>query len=201
MTTVVIGGHARKVGKTSVAAGLIHAFRQYSWTAVKISSHWHEAPPAAGTCVIHEEKSGGNHSDSARYLAAGAARSYWIRIRDGQIASALPEILPVLRSSPFVIIESNSILRFIQPDLSILVLRCDVDDFKDSARETLRHAHAAITIACESASPVWRDFVRENLPEIPLFAAPDPQILPDGLLAFVKARLQISDFRFQTSGL
>jgi hypothetical protein len=197
MTTVVIGGHARKVGKTSVAVGLIRAFRQYPWTAVKISSHWHGAPRSGEACVIHEEKSGGDHSDSARYLSAGAARSYWIYVRDAQLASALPEILPVLQSSPFVIIESNSILRYIQPDLSIMVLRCDVDDFKDSARETLHHAHAAITIACESASPAWRDFVRENLTEIPLFAAPDPQILPDGLLAFVRSRLRISDFRFQ----
>jgi hypothetical protein len=197
MTTIVIGGHSRKVGKTSVAVGLIRALPQYSWTAVKISSHWHEASLAGGACVIHEEKAGGAHSDSARYLAAGAARSYWIRVRDGQIASALPEILPVLRSSPFVIIESNSILRHIQPDLSIMVLRCDVDDFKDSARETLRHAHAVITIACESVSPAWRDFLRENLPAIPQFAAPDPQILPDALLAFVKSHLRISDFRFQ----
>jgi hypothetical protein len=194
MTTVVIGGHARKVGKTSVAVGLIRAFRQYSWTAVKISSHGHEASPSGDTCVIHEEKAGGDHSDSARYLDAGAARSLWIRVRDGQMAAALPEILPILQSSPFVIIESNSILRYIQPDLSIMVLRGDVDDFKNSARETLRQVHAAIAIAYESASPAWRDFVSANLPEVPLFAAPDPQILPDGLLAFVKSHLRIADF-------
>ena len=35
---VAVGGHSRNVGKTSVAAGLIYAFRKYSWTAIKISS-------------------------------------------------------------------------------------------------------------------------------------------------------------------
>ena len=42
MPIIVVGGHARNVGKTSVVAGLISAFPQYSWTAIKISSHQHQ---------------------------------------------------------------------------------------------------------------------------------------------------------------
>ena len=41
MAVIVVGGHSRNVGKTSVVAGLISAFSRYSWTAVKISWHRH----------------------------------------------------------------------------------------------------------------------------------------------------------------
>src|SRR6266550_816622 len=34
MSLVVVGGHSRNIGKTSVVAGLIEALPQYNWTAV-----------------------------------------------------------------------------------------------------------------------------------------------------------------------
>ena len=39
MRLVVVGGQARKVGKTSVIAGLIRGLSGLAWTAVKISHH------------------------------------------------------------------------------------------------------------------------------------------------------------------
>jgi len=39
MRLVVVGGQARKVGKTSVVAGLIRGLNMLAWTAVKISHH------------------------------------------------------------------------------------------------------------------------------------------------------------------
>jgi hypothetical protein len=39
MKLVVVGGQARKVGKTSVIAGLIRGLNSLAWTAVKISHH------------------------------------------------------------------------------------------------------------------------------------------------------------------
>jgi hypothetical protein len=189
MTTIVIGGHSRKVGKTSVTAGLIRAFSQYRWTALKISSHWHDVPPNEDICVILEEHVSGEQSDTARFLAAGAARSFWIRVRDDQAGTAMPKLLPILQSSPFVIIESNCILRHIQTDLYIMVLRYDVDDFKESARETLSRANAVVAIDRDIARPAWADFAREKLAGIPLFVSSDPLIIPSGLLDLVSSRL------------
>jgi hypothetical protein len=37
MATVVVGGHSRNIGKTSVMAGLIRALPEYHWTAFKIT--------------------------------------------------------------------------------------------------------------------------------------------------------------------
>ena len=189
MTTIVIGGHSRKVGKTSVTTGLIRAFSQYPWTALKISSHWHDASPNEDICEILEEHVSGEQSDSARFLAAGAARSFWIRVREDQTEAAMPKLLPILQSSSFVIIESNCILRHIQPDLYIMVLRYDVDDFKESARETLSCANAVVTIQREGASPAWADFAREKIAGIPLFVSSDPLVIPSGLLDLISTRL------------
>ena len=39
MTLIVVGGHSRSVGKTSVVAGLIAALPEFGWTAVKITQY------------------------------------------------------------------------------------------------------------------------------------------------------------------
>ena len=41
MAILVVGGHSRSVGKTSVVAGLIAALPEYDWTAFKITQYGH----------------------------------------------------------------------------------------------------------------------------------------------------------------
>ena len=48
MALIVIGGHSRSVGKTSVVAGLIAALRELEWTAVKITQYGHGVCSANG---------------------------------------------------------------------------------------------------------------------------------------------------------
>jgi hypothetical protein len=192
VTTIVIGGHSRKVGKTAVVAGVIRAFCQYPWTAAKISSHWHEKPPDRTPCIVQEETVQGEQSDSGRFLAAGAARAFWIRIREDRFLESLPVLQPVLQSSSFVIIESNCILRLIRPELYVMVLHSGVDDFKESARVTLPHSDAILLISSGSASPAWQDLVQENAAGIPLFKSNDPKVLPPEFLEFVRTRISAS---------
>jgi hypothetical protein len=189
MTTIVVGGHARKVGKTSVAAGLIAAFSQYDWTAVKICSHWHAGDAPSGTFGIFEERDRAGSSDTSRFLGAGASRSIWVRIGDDGLEPAMPRLLQTIQSSPFVMIESNRILRYVRPDIYIMVLRYDVADFKESARETLRQAHAILAINWSSSFPAWKGISQETLAGIPLFTATDPSVIPAGLLDLVGNRL------------
>ena len=195
MTTVVIGGHSRNVGKTSVMAGLIYAFRKHSWTAIKISSHWHagshpsEDEGKGRIYSIHEETSREGHSDTSRFLAAGASRSLWVRVRKNGLAAAMDQLRPILQSSPFVIIESNSILGFIKPDIYIVVLRYDVEDFKDSARETLKQAHAVVALNCSPSTPSWKGMAAETLSRIPIFTTNDLLVIPKDLIEWVGARL------------
>ena len=194
MTTVVVGGHSRKVGKTSVAAGLIAAFPHCPWTAIKIS-HWHGDYSAADIYDIYEECDHTRDSDTSRFLAAGASRSLWVRVRENGLEAAVKKLQPTFESSPFLIIESNSILQYIQPDIYVLVLRYDVEEFKGSARNTLSRAHAIVAVNYSSAAPPWKGIPPEALAGIPLFPTEDPARIPVGLLALVRSRLNHEDLK------
>ena len=49
---VVVGGHSRNIGKTSVTAGLIRKLRDRQWTALKITQYGNSicAKDACGQC-------------------------------------------------------------------------------------------------------------------------------------------------------
>jgi hypothetical protein len=190
---VAVGGHSRNVGKTSVAAGLIHAFRRYPWTAIKISSHRHATPSDLKTDSeenfgdIYEEFNREGASDTSRFLAAGASRSLWMWI-DAHRSDTARQLLPILQSCPFVLLESNQILRLIRPDIFIMVLRFDTMDFKDSARACLRQADAVVAVNPDLAPPPWEG-IPDVLSKIPQFITPDPRVMPAGLIDFVQSRL------------
>src|SRR6059058_5528651 len=100
MAIIVIGGQSRNVGKTSVVAGVIAALRSYNWTAFKITQFGHGRCSLDGkpcNCAtddrcwaINQEKDAAGKSDTSRFLAAGATRSYWVRTEQGRLAEALP---------------------------------------------------------------------------------------------------------------
>src|SRR5271168_3499428 len=127
MAIVVIGGHSRSVGKTSVVAGLISALHEYDWTAVKVTQYGHGVCSANGapcdcatadhSWAITEEKDREAGSDTSRFLVAGAARALWVRTEQGRLAEAMPALRQRIERSHNVIVESNSVLKFVRPDL------------------------------------------------------------------------------------
>jgi hypothetical protein len=189
---VAVGGHSRNVGKTSVAAGLIDAFRRYPWTAIKISSHRHASLSSLkkdneeNICDVYEEFNREGSSDTSRFLAAGASRSLWMRIEDDRSDTAR-QLLPILKSCPFVLLESNRILRLIRPDLFIMVLRFDTMEFKESARTCLRQADAVVAVNPDLAPPPWEG-ISETLSNIPQFITADLRVMPAGLIDVVRSR-------------
>src|SRR5690349_10637951 len=152
MAIVVIGGHSRSVGKTSVVAGLIAALPEFNWTALKITQYGHGICSANGqpchcatddhTRAITEEQDRSGESDTSRFLVAGAQHAIWVRTRQGMLAEAMPSIERKIAGAENVIMESNSIMRFLRPDLYLTVLDSATADFKDSAREFLDRADA-----------------------------------------------------------
>jgi len=198
MAIVVIGGHSRSVGKTSVVAELISALRECEWTAVKITQYGHGVCSANGTpcdCAtddhswaISEEKDRSGESDTSRFLVAGAARALWVRTEQGRLDEAMPALRAKIATASNVILESNSVLKFLQPDLYLTVLDPATADFKASAREFLDRASAVILhgvngttwqgISVKPGSPVFKispppyvtpeivEFVRDHLAEV-----------------------------------
>ncbi len=196
---VVVGGHSRNIGKTSVTAGLIRALPQWNWTAMKITQFGHGVCSASGTgcdCSLAPEhpyaitrESRAGHSDTGRFLAAGARAAYWVRTATGGLENALPEIRKVRAESQNLIIESNSIMQFFTPELYLVVLDFGREDFKVSSRRFLERADAFVVIDRGIGQPIWEGISKELLGGKPQFLVRPPQYATATLSAFVDGRL------------
>ena len=84
MKLVMVGGHTRNIGKTSVVEGIIRSLPEFDWTAAKITQFGHGVCSVNGEscdCAVSEhqfsiteERNSDTGTDTARFLAAGARR-------------------------------------------------------------------------------------------------------------------------------
>jgi len=194
---VVIGGHSRSVGKTSVVAGLILALPEFEWTAAKITQYGHGVCSANGEAcdcatgdhswAISEERDRSGESDTSRFLVAGAAKVFWVRTEQGRLAEAMPTLRRRLGVARNVIIESNSVLRFVRPDLYLTVLDPATADFKNSAREFLDRADAVILH--EAGGAAWQSVSLKPVADRPVFRIKPPQYVTPEIVDYVRSKL------------
>ena len=199
MSLIIIGGHSRSVGKTSVVAGLIAALPEFHWTAIKITQYGHGICSANGelcdcatddhSWAVTEERDRSGESDTSRFLTSGAARSLWVRTRQGMLAEAMPRIRTELAGAGNAIVESNSIMRFLRPDLYLTVLDPATADFKSTAQEFLDRADAII-VHDSGGDVAWTNVSLKPVAAKPIFHIRPPQYVPLELVEFVRARLQ-----------
>jgi hypothetical protein len=200
MAIVVIGGHSRSVGKTSVVVGLIAALPELQWTALKITQYGHGICSAHGevcdcatsdhSWAISEEKNRDGDSDTSRFLAAGAARVWWVRTEQGRLAEAMPAVRAKLAGAENVIFESNSVLKFVRPELYLTVLDPGNPDFKNSAREFLDLASAVILHEAKGDTPAWSGVSLKPVGDKPVFRiTPPPYVTPE-IVEFVRRRVR-----------
>ena len=198
MVLVVVGGQARNVGKTSVIAGLIAALPEFHWLAAKITQHGHGVCSRSGepcdcacdeaSLAILEENDRSGTTDTSRFLAAGAEKSLWVRTEQGKLGEVMPALRQKLADAQNVIIESNSVLDFLKPDLYLQVLDHANADFKPSARRFLDRADALVVssftpynINSSHAAP-HRD--------VPTFCIDPPSYVTPQIVEFVRSRLE-----------
>ena len=201
---VAVGGHSRNIGKTSVVAGLIAALPEFHWTAVKITQYGHGVCSSDGDpceCApvdyehpyaIHEELDVVSGTDTSRFLAAGAKRSYWLRTAVGQLGNALPALHGIIQSNDHVILESNSILQFLKPDLYLVILDFATEDFKASTLTYLDRADALILIESDVKEPLWGGVARRLWESKQRFHVRPPHYVTEAIAVFVRGRLNSS---------
>jgi len=198
MAIVVIGGHSRSVGKTSVVAGLISALREFEWIAVKITQYGHGVCSANGepcdcatgdhSWAISEERDRSGESDTSRFLVAGAVQSLWVRTEQGRLAEAMPSLRRRLEGARNVIVESNSVLKFLRPDLYLTVLDPATVDFKTSAQEFLDRADAVI-LHDAPKGPAWQAVSLRPVAACPVFRITPPDYVTPEIMEFVRSSL------------
>ncbi len=203
MKTVVVGGHSRNIGKTSVMAGVIRALPFLDWIAVKITQYGHGVcshdgepcgcAPEEHPFALTEERDTRGRGDTCRFLAAGARRALWLRVRQGQLATAFPSLVEALRGADYAIIESNSILEFIEPDLYLIVLDPARRDFKDSTLRFFSRADALVSVGPLRGARAWPG-LESNLPEgKPLFPVSCRDYFSRELCGYVCRKLGVSE--------
>jgi molybdopterin-guanine dinucleotide biosynthesis protein len=195
---VVVGGHSRNIGKTSVMAGLIRALPEANWTAVKITQYGHGVCAAVGEscdCAAAPDHSYAldvetepSDTDTGRFVAAGARQSFWLRTARGELSHALPVLRRILNSSENAIVESNSVLEYLDPDLYLVVLDFGVADFKASTRRYLNRADAVIIVGGQRTPPAWKDLAGDEWKTKPQFRVQPPDYASPELAGFVTSR-------------
>src|ERR1700733_7574172 len=97
---IVVGGHTRSIGKTQLVCDIISALPEANWIAGKITQYGHgvcaqnghdcDCAPDEHVCAISWELDATTGTDSSRFLAAGAHRSFWLRTKQGFLAEGMP---------------------------------------------------------------------------------------------------------------
>jgi hypothetical protein len=201
MAIVVIGGHSRDVGKTSVVAGVIAAMPDRNWLAMKITQYGHGVCSANGEpcdCVtadhslaVTEERSRAGDTDTSRFLVAGAKRVLWVRTQQGMLAEAMPRVRTEIAGAENAILESNSVMKFLRPTIYIAVLDPSKPDFKTSARVYLDRADAVL-LRSTSGDIEWKDVSLKPVQGRPFFHFVPPHYVPADFATFLKERLGAS---------
>jgi len=198
---VVVGGHSRNIGKTAVTAGLIRKLRRRRWAAVKVTQYGHGICSSEGkACGCAADAGGAEHpfalseeyepngTDSGRFLAAGARRSFWLRTPAGELQCAAATIQKILDQNANVIMESNSVLELVRPDVFLMLLDFGCEDFKPSSLRFMDRADAFVVIDRGINVPLWGEVARGLWDGKPQFAVKPPRYVTDELAAWVESR-------------
>jgi len=218
---VVVGGHTRSIGKTQLVCDIIGAFPKTDWIAGKITQYGHgvcaqngedcDCAPTEHVCALDWEQRSDTGTDSARFLAAGAKCSFWLRTKQGYLAEGLPLLRQALQEvasgerrvarkegtaearKMALILESNSLLQFLKPSLYFAVIDPQRDDFKQSAQIALDRAHALVLrgelTGDAPPAPLWMKLPTKLLQEKPSVLQREGQPLPSPLEVLVHRML------------
>jgi hypothetical protein len=203
MKMVVVGGNSRNIGKTAVVAGLIRSLPDYRWTAIKLTQYGHgicaadgkdcDCAPEEHPFAVTEETNRSGESDTSRFLVAGASRALWVRVRLGMLETVLPTMQQAIAGADAVIVESNSILRFWQPNVYVTVLDPTRQDFKDSAREFLSQADGILLLGDGLGQPAWEGVSLNAIHGKPIFPISPLQYVTPEIAAFVEQHLAATE--------
>lgn len=197
MPMIVIGGQHRKIGKTALVTAILQDFPQLHWRAVKFTSHRHD--PHGCELLVREKgfsawqqneaavslsgSSGvslqSHPTDTARYLAAGAAAAFLVQYETSALEPACHWLRTRIPNSHPVIVEATSAAEFLVPDLFLMILDPNSEEFKSSATRLLSRADVCVLAAgAESSSQALRSLA-EDKPLIHLGLQRDQEILRD----------------------
>jgi hypothetical protein len=119
---ILVGGEARKSGKTALVCQILRWFPERRWVAVKVSSHRHEEPHPLG-------------GDTARYRESGAAEALLI---EGVGPEAAVRVNEAVRGWEASCVEATGVAAWLEADVRLLVRAQGLDRKASAADPTFR---------------------------------------------------------------
>ncbi|MHC4323823.1 MAG: molybdenum cofactor guanylyltransferase [Planctomycetota bacterium] len=156
---LMIGSAGANMGKTELACAILRRFSSEGRDIVGIKvttirekdGQCPRGGEGCGVCsslegnfYITEETSITSGKDTARLLAAGAKRVFWMRVLKEHLAEGLTALLDVIGPDAVSICESNSLRLLAEPGLFLMAGSKDSDAWKNSAREVRKYADRVV---------------------------------------------------------
>ena len=151
---LLIGAAGRNAGKTELACALIRRFcAELELTGIKVTIIRDEAGrcprggEGCGVCaslegryLITQETGESAGKDTARMLAAGCRRVFWLRVLEEHLLEGFTALLERAGREAVMICESNGMRQIVEPGLFLMVKDRRSDQLKPSARGIMQYA-------------------------------------------------------------
>lgn len=137
MKVIVISGAHKGVGKTVLAEHLLHNL--YGFAAIKITmSTLYTSVSDSEEEIIVPGK------DTFRMKKSGAGKVVWVRATEKLLLNAMEQAWGMIGNPKGVLVEGNSILKYINPTLAFFVMDSTVEHMKPSRISALKKADISV---------------------------------------------------------
>lgn len=156
---LIIGSTGRNTGKTEFICSVIEANAgQNNIVGIKIipvdlnEEKCHRGTEGCGLCdsltgdyEIIEETAADTRKDTSRMLHAGAVKAYLLVVRRSLLKKGMEALFRIIQEDTWIIAESNSIRKVVEPGLFIVVKRTGDASVKKSCSEVICLADRIVT--------------------------------------------------------
>lgn len=146
-TLIGVGGAYSGAGKTTYASLLLRALR--GWGAIKYTKTGLYCSLIDDHDILSREG-----KDTRRLLDAGAERVLWVRCPPSDMTNVLPLAVERLSDLKGIVVEGNSAIEFLRPDIILFIFGSDPAQIKETAKGVFRRAD--VIVAGEGDIPETR---------------------------------------------
>ncbi len=141
---LLIGGATRNVGKTTFSCAVIDKMsKTHTVIGLKIKTlyegddffHGKDRNPLTGNYRIIEEFDQSGNEDTMRMLKSGAKQVFRIKVKSEFIKEAFEELYQQIPKNSFILCESNSLRKVLEPALFLMIKHKNSNEIKPSAKE------------------------------------------------------------------
>jgi molybdopterin-guanine dinucleotide biosynthesis protein A len=151
---LMIGSATSNLGKTELACTLLKKFsKNRDVTGIKVTTikdkegQCPRGGEGCGVCsslegvyYITEELNSSSQKDTARLLASGASRVFWLRVLKEHLLEGMTALLEIIGPDAISICESNSLREVVKPGLFLIVGNHDSKIWKSSSLGVKKYA-------------------------------------------------------------